>query len=212
LKNRSAPPKIPSLLLRGLSHPYHRANALGDLEELYAQKLEKSGMRQANRWYRYQALKSVPHLIHSWIYWSATMFKSYLKMTWRNILRHKGYSLINITGLAVGMACCILIIMYVTEELSFDGFHEKGSRIFRANTISSLGSNTRSFPVVPAVFIACLGLFGLSSFTTTQRTKEIGWDIFLLSALITIVITLVTISYQSIKSALANPTDSLRYE
>jgi putative ABC transport system permease protein len=80
------------------------------------------------------------------------MFKSYLKMTWRNILRHKGYSLINITGLAVGMACCILIIMYVTEELGFDGFHEKGSRIFRANTISSVGSNTRSFAVVPAVF------------------------------------------------------------
>ena len=152
MKNRSAPPRFPSLLLRGLSHQYHRANALGDLEELYAQKLEESGARKANRWCWRQALKSVPHLIHSWIYWSMTMFKSYLKMTWRNILRHKGYSLINITGLAVGMACCILIIMYVTEELSFDGFHEKGSRIFRANTISSVGSNTRSFAVVPAVF------------------------------------------------------------
>jgi putative ABC transport system permease protein len=80
------------------------------------------------------------------------MFRSYLKMTWRNILRHKGYSLINIAGLAVGMACCILIVMYVSDELSYDGFHEKGRRIFRANTISSVGSNTRSYAVVPSVF------------------------------------------------------------
>ena len=152
MKHRSAPPKLPSLLLRGLSHQYHRAHALGDLEELYARMLEESGARKANHWYRRQALRSVPHLIHSWIYWSATMFRSYLKMTWRNLIRHKGYSLINITGLAVGMACCILIIMYVTEELSFDGFHENAPRIFRANTISSVGSNTRSYAVVPAVF------------------------------------------------------------
>jgi hypothetical protein len=80
------------------------------------------------------------------------MFRSYFKITLRNILRHKGFSFINISGLAVGMACCILILMYVSEELSYDNFHEKGSRIYRANTISSIGTNTRSYSVVPAVF------------------------------------------------------------
>jgi putative ABC transport system permease protein len=80
------------------------------------------------------------------------MFRSYFKITLRNILRHKGFSFINISGLAVGMACCILILMYISEELSYDNFHEKGSRIYRANTISSIGTNTRSYSVVPSVF------------------------------------------------------------
>jgi len=80
------------------------------------------------------------------------MFRNYFKITWRNFIRHKGFSFINISGLAVGMACCILIMMYVAEEFSYDTFHVNGPRIFRANTISSIGTNTRSYCVVPAVF------------------------------------------------------------
>ncbi len=59
------------------------------------------------------------------------MLKNYLKTTWRNITRHKGYSFINIAGLALGMACCIVIASYIQFELSFDRFHEKRNRIFR---------------------------------------------------------------------------------
>jgi putative ABC transport system permease protein len=59
------------------------------------------------------------------------MFKNYLITTWRNITRHKGYSFINITGLALGMTCCIVIAIYLQFELSFDSFHKNGNRIFR---------------------------------------------------------------------------------
>jgi putative ABC transport system permease protein len=59
------------------------------------------------------------------------MFKNYMKTAWRNITRHKGYSFINITGLALGMACCIVIATYLRFELSFDSFHNNGNRIFR---------------------------------------------------------------------------------
>ncbi len=59
------------------------------------------------------------------------MFYNYLKTTWRNITRHKGYSFINIAGLALGMACCITIASYLQFELSFDSFHRNGNRIFR---------------------------------------------------------------------------------
>jgi len=59
------------------------------------------------------------------------MFKNYLKTTWRNITRHKGYSFINIAGLALGMACCIAIASYIQFELSFDRFHKNGNRIYR---------------------------------------------------------------------------------
>jgi putative ABC transport system permease protein len=57
------------------------------------------------------------------------MLKNYLKIAWRNLLRNKNYTLINITGLTVGMACCILIALYVREELSYDTFHTKADRI-----------------------------------------------------------------------------------
>lgn len=59
------------------------------------------------------------------------MLKHYLKSAYRNLLKHKGYTLINIIGLAVGMACCYMITMYVQDELSYDRYHENSDRIYR---------------------------------------------------------------------------------
>src|ERR1700761_2970795 len=60
------------------------------------------------------------------------MLKNYLKITWRNLWRHKGFSLINILGLAIGMASSALILLWVQNELSFDQFHEKKDRLYQA--------------------------------------------------------------------------------
>jgi len=59
------------------------------------------------------------------------LIKSYIKIALRYIIRHKGYSFINIIGLAIGMAVCILILLYVQNELSFDGYHAHADRIYR---------------------------------------------------------------------------------
>ena len=59
------------------------------------------------------------------------MFKNYLKITWRNIVRQRANSFINIVGLATGMTACILILMWVQHELSFDKFHENADDIYR---------------------------------------------------------------------------------
>ena len=59
------------------------------------------------------------------------MLKNYLKIVLRNIKRHKGYSFINITGLALGMACCLLITIWVLDELSYDKFHENAASLYR---------------------------------------------------------------------------------
>ncbi len=67
------------------------------------------------------------------------MFKNYLKTTIRNILRHKGYSFINIAGLAIGMACCILLVVYINSELSFDRYHENADSIYRLCVHSKIG-------------------------------------------------------------------------
>lgn len=59
------------------------------------------------------------------------MLQNYLKTAWRNIIRFKGYSFINVLGLALGMACCLMISFWVQDELGFDRFHRNGRHIFR---------------------------------------------------------------------------------
>jgi len=85
------------------------------------------------------------------------MFKNYLKIALRVIKRHKGYSFINITGLATGIACCLLILIWIRHELSYDRFHEKGEQIFKVTIESHMSdgkiepfSNTQ-FPLAPAL-------------------------------------------------------------
>ena len=59
------------------------------------------------------------------------MWKNYLKSAWRNTICKKGYALINITGLTVGLACSFFILLWVTDEMSVDRFHESGDRLYR---------------------------------------------------------------------------------
>ncbi|MBK6266362.1 ABC transporter permease [Marivirga sp. S37H4] len=59
------------------------------------------------------------------------MLKNYIKIAWRNLLKNKVYSFINISGLGIGIACCFMIFMYVQDELSYDQYHEKKDRIYR---------------------------------------------------------------------------------
>lgn len=58
------------------------------------------------------------------------MYKNYLKMAWRNLMRHKVFSLINILGLALGMTCSIFILLWVQDELSYDRFHENTDELY----------------------------------------------------------------------------------
>ena len=62
------------------------------------------------------------------------MLRNYIKIALRNITRHKGYTIINVTGLAVGMACCLLLSLYVIHELSYDRGYADSDRIYRVVT------------------------------------------------------------------------------
>ena len=62
------------------------------------------------------------------------MIKNYLKLAWRNILKHKGFSIINIAGLSLGICCFVLIAMFVSDELSYDKYNTKSDRIYRVNS------------------------------------------------------------------------------
>jgi putative ABC transport system permease protein len=73
------------------------------------------------------------------------MLKNYLKIAFRNIIRHKAYSIINISGLAIGMASSILILLWVQNELSYDRFHKNAGQIYRI-TVNASGFNAAVNP------------------------------------------------------------------
>lgn len=70
-----------------------------------------------------------------------TMIKNYFKIAWRNLLKHGIDSAINIFGLALGLSCFLLILLYVVDELSFDRFHKNADRIYRVDSDIKFGGN-----------------------------------------------------------------------
>jgi putative ABC transport system permease protein len=81
------------------------------------------------------------------------MLKNYFKTALRNLLKHKGYSLINITGLAIGMAACLLILLYVNHELSYDNYNEDADRIYRIAFSALWGGRDIDICVAPAPMV-----------------------------------------------------------
>jgi len=74
------------------------------------------------------------------------MFKNYLKIALRNLLRNKGYTFINVAGLAIGIACCLVIAVFVRGELEYDNYHEQGDLIFRLAMQVGLTSSGEEHP------------------------------------------------------------------
>jgi putative ABC transport system permease protein len=66
------------------------------------------------------------------------MLKNYLKVAWRNLMKNKTFSFINIFGLAIGFTCCLLISLYIYNELSYDTYHKDGDRIYQLGSASVL--------------------------------------------------------------------------
>lgn len=75
------------------------------------------------------------------------MIKNYFKIAWRNLIKNKGFTVINILGLSLGIACFIVIAMFVTDELSYDQYHEKADRIYRINSDILFGGTDLSMAV-----------------------------------------------------------------
>src|SRR5271165_1108788 len=75
------------------------------------------------------------------------MIRNYIKTAWRNLLKNKFYSLINIAGLTAGLAIGILILLWVQDELSFDGFHKQTANIYRLELFGGTGASRQIWSV-----------------------------------------------------------------
>lgn len=104
---------------------------IGDLEEEFHYNCEADGITSARIRFWWQLFRSAPWLILQSLIWNTEMLHNYLKVTWRNIRKHSSFSFINIFGLAASMSICLLIILFLTDQFSYDRFHDNNDRIVR---------------------------------------------------------------------------------
>jgi putative ABC transport system permease protein len=126
-----AVPQLSERILRFLYSQDYYSERSGDLEEVYAELVEEYGPFRAKAWLWFQILKICVGVFRMNIIWRFIMFKNYLKITLRNIRKNVIHSSINISGLSIGLACSLLIMLWVQHELSYDRFHENADRLYR---------------------------------------------------------------------------------
>jgi putative ABC transport system permease protein len=100
------------------------------------------------------------------------MFTNYFKVAFRNLLRNKSFSLINISGLAVGMASAVLILLWVENEMSFDRFHEKSDRLYEVYGNVRMDGVLQSQVPTPELLAPTLK----RDYPQMDQTCRIGWD------------------------------------
>jgi len=125
------PPFWARWLLSRLSLYEGHHSALGDFEETYRRIVEQNGIFRARLWYSAQAIRSYSSYLRLVFVSGLDLLANYIKVTIRSLRRHKIYSTINISGLAVGLAAVFLIVLYISHELSFDRHHQNARRIHR---------------------------------------------------------------------------------
>jgi len=144
-ENIIRPPGMAEWLLRRMTRRHEKFSILGDYEEEFLEIARYRSLREARIWYWKQTWSSTIPFVFNKLFWSLAMIKNYLKIAFRNMKKHKSYSFINIIGLAIGMACCILIMAYIFHELSYDRFHKNADRIYRMGThFDFAGTDTRA--------------------------------------------------------------------
>ncbi|MFC1725613.1 ABC transporter permease [candidate division KSB1 bacterium] len=123
-------PKIATWILTNFIQDFDQRFLIGDLKEIYITKTEEKGQIYSRVWFWLFVLSSIPCFVKKSLYWRFTMFKNYIKTAFRNMKRKKVFSFINIAGLTIGMTCCILILLWVQDELSYDRFHRNADNIY----------------------------------------------------------------------------------
>ena len=146
-EKKGTPPAFAVWLLSQMTRHEERLTILSDFSEIYEGLAGEKGYFRASQWYWTQVFKSIPMFLFKYILWSTVMLGNSLKISFRSIKKHKGYSFINIFGLAAGMSCCILILLWVQSELSYDRFHKNVDSIYRVRS----NSNSQPAPLAPAL-------------------------------------------------------------
>jgi putative ABC transport system permease protein len=149
------PPRWPDKLIERFCAPHLREQVMGDLHERYYRRAEREGEAVARRMYWREVLAYMrpsvfkrKTLYHTKSF-DLVMFRNYFTITFRNFLRMKVYSGINILGLTIGLACSFLILLWVVDETSYDKFHKNGHQIHQAWRHFTTGGQTYTKTSLP---------------------------------------------------------------
>lgn len=130
------PPRWALRLLRWYCKPRYHEAIEGDLYELFDDRVARLGVKRARQLFswdviRFMRLRYIKGLENSKGLNQIDMWKNYFKISVRSLWRHRFYTFINIAGLSVGVACCLLILLFIQHDLSYDKFYADHDRIFR---------------------------------------------------------------------------------
>ena len=140
------PPRLLAALLSRLLSGAVRRGALDDFEDKFERISRERNRGAAVAWYIGQIAYLVPVALKDSLYWSAIMIRNYAVIALRNVRKHRAYSLINVAGLAIGIAVSLFIFIWIRDELSFDRFHANYRNIYRL-TEDQKGADGTIFPV-----------------------------------------------------------------
>ncbi|HEY9048036.1 MAG TPA: ABC transporter permease, partial [Ohtaekwangia sp.] len=141
------PPALAIRLLTGFLRDDLQEEVVGDLEEEFLLNVKKGSVFRAKLLYWYEVLhymrpfairKSRSHNLNHY-----AMFQNYFKIGWRNMNKQKMYSFIKVGGFALGVAACLLISLYIKDELSYDLHYPEGDRIYRVVEVYTDGEAHR---------------------------------------------------------------------
>jgi putative ABC transport system permease protein len=150
-------PRLARWILNLQDHYEREYFITGDCSEEYKQIVQQKGKLSALFWIWGQVFSSMTSSSKRSLFFGGTMFINYLKITFRNIKRHKAFSFINIAGLGTGLAISLFILLWVQDELSHDRFHKNYQNIYRIveHWVISDGSvnpgATTPYPLGPAL-------------------------------------------------------------
>jgi len=126
---RTRPPGFFEATLWHLTFQDDQESLAGDLAEYYGRIAARRGRPAADMWYFCTLLKLIPSYLYFQITWGGQLVKNTIKITFRFISRNKTFSFINISGLAFGLACCLLIFLWIQIEIGYDRFHENAGQL-----------------------------------------------------------------------------------
>lgn len=134
-------------------HPDFQEDIKGDLEEYYLFNKEEKGEKYAQRKYLIDVilLFRISLLRNNWLtqYIATTMIKNNVKVAYRSMMRHKFYTALNLVGLAISMAACVFIAIYVKEQMSYDKHFENSEKTYRIAAHLFFGDNEFHIPAAP---------------------------------------------------------------
>lgn len=136
---KQLPPDVFVRFFRWYCRPELAANIEGDLIEVYRRRLARMPKWRADIKFLFDVIFLLrPGIVRRRSSYQSTngysMYRNYFTITFRVFNRERLYSLINVTGLAVGFTCCLMIYLFITDELSYDRFHHDGERIYRVSS------------------------------------------------------------------------------